>query len=63
MGAQPIPRAKLKPQVMADALVQMKSQAMREKAAALGEKIRAEVGVTEAVRLIEDFIERGEKHS
>ena len=53
VGAQPIPRAKLKPQVMADALVQMKSQEMREKAAALGDKIRQEDGVAVAVDLIE----------
>ncbi|MEN4010618.1 MAG: hypothetical protein AB1453_04915 [Chloroflexota bacterium] len=34
------------------ALVQMKTAEMRAKAAALGEKIRAEDGVSEAVRLI-----------
>jgi UDP:flavonoid glycosyltransferase YjiC (YdhE family) len=38
---------------MADALVQMKSQEMREKAAALGDKIRQEDGVAVAVDLIE----------
>ena len=52
VGVQPIPRAKLNPQVMADALIQMKAIEMREKAAALGEKIRAEDGVGEALRLI-----------
>jgi UDP:flavonoid glycosyltransferase YjiC (YdhE family) len=52
VGPQPIPRAKLKPQVMSEALVQMKSPEMRAKAAALGEKIRQEDGVGVAVRLI-----------
>ena len=53
VGAQPIPRPKLKPQIMADALVQMKATEMREKAALLGENIRAENGVGVAVDLIE----------
>lgn len=53
VGPQPIPRAKLKPQAMSDALVRMKSPEMRAKAAALGEKIGQETGVEVAVRLIE----------
>jgi sterol 3beta-glucosyltransferase len=54
VGPQPIARAKLKPQAMSDALVQMQSSEMRGKAAALGEKIRQEDGVAAAVRLIEE---------
>lgn len=53
VGPQPIPRAKLKPQVMADALIRMNAKEMREKAAALGERIRAEDGVGMAVDLIQ----------
>jgi sterol 3beta-glucosyltransferase len=55
VGPRPISRTKLKPQAMADALAQMKSADMRERAAQLGEKIRQERGVDEAVRLIGDF--------
>jgi UDP:flavonoid glycosyltransferase YjiC (YdhE family) len=54
VGPQPISRAKLKPQIMAEALTQMKSPEMRSKAATLGEKIRREDGVTIALRLIQD---------
>ena len=52
VGPQPIPRAKLKPQIMAEALVQLKSPDMRATAAVLGEKIRQEDGVAVAVQLI-----------
>lgn len=52
VGPQPIPRAKLKPQAMSDALVQMKSPEMCSKAAALGEKIRQEDGITVAIQYI-----------
>ena len=52
VGPKPISRAKLNSQVMANALIQMKSPQMREKAAALGEKINMEDGVGEAIRLI-----------
>lgn len=45
VGPQPIPRPKLKPQVMSDALTRMKSPEMRAKAAGLGEKIFKEAGV------------------
>ena len=54
VGPKPISRAKLKTQVMTDALIQMKSREMRTKAAALGEKIRQEDGVNMAVRLIKE---------
>ncbi len=52
VGPQPISRAKLKPQGMADALIQMKSQEMRAKAKTLGERIQMEDGVGLAINLI-----------
>lgn len=53
VGPQPIPRTKLSEQNLTAALVQMKEDKdMREKAFRLGEKIRAEQGVKEAVRQI-----------
>jgi UDP:flavonoid glycosyltransferase YjiC (YdhE family) len=57
VGPQPIPRPKLNVENMAEALRQMQSPEMRQKAAELGAAIRAEPdGVTEAVRLIEKEI-------
>jgi UDP:flavonoid glycosyltransferase YjiC (YdhE family) len=57
VGPQPIPRSKLDSTKMTAALIQMKSPAMREKAAALGELIRSEPdGVREAVKLIEKSV-------
>jgi sterol 3beta-glucosyltransferase len=53
-GPQPIARTKLTTDNMAEALLQMQSPEMRQKAADIGTAIRAEPdGVTEAVRLIE----------
>jgi UDP:flavonoid glycosyltransferase YjiC (YdhE family) len=57
VGPQPIDRKKLTIDNMADALQQMKSQEIREKASKLGESIRLEPdGVVEAVRLINEVI-------
>jgi UDP:flavonoid glycosyltransferase YjiC (YdhE family) len=57
VGPQPIPRPKLNAENMAEALREMQSPEMRQKAADLGAAIRAEPdGVTEAVRLIEKEI-------
>jgi UDP:flavonoid glycosyltransferase YjiC (YdhE family) len=53
VGPKSISRAKLKPQVLAEALIRMKSPEMRAKAAALGAKIRQEDGVSKAVDLIQ----------
>ncbi len=52
VGPKPISRAKLKARTMVDALLQMRSPEMLAKAAALGEKIRLENGVSVAVGLI-----------
>jgi MGT family glycosyltransferase len=55
VGPEPIPAGKLTVEKLAAALERIRSdQAMREKAADLGEKIRAEEGVQTAVALIED---------
>jgi UDP:flavonoid glycosyltransferase YjiC (YdhE family) len=62
VGPQPIPRSKLNPARMADALLQMKSPDMREKASTLGNHIRSEPdGVREAVKLIESTITANKK--
>uniref|UniRef100_A0A7C4L0R3 Glycosyltransferase n=1 Tax=Bellilinea caldifistulae TaxID=360411 RepID=A0A7C4L0R3_9CHLR len=54
VGPQPIPRSKLNVENMTEALRQMQSLKMRQKAADLGASIRAEAdGVSEAVRFIE----------
>jgi UDP:flavonoid glycosyltransferase YjiC (YdhE family) len=64
VGPQPISRQKLKTENMAAALREMQHPAMRQKAVDLGAAIRAEPdGVTEAVRLIEELIERKESKS
>ncbi len=54
VGPKPVSRARLKPQTMSDALIQMRSPEMLRKAAALGEKIRRENGVSVAVQLIQE---------
>jgi UDP:flavonoid glycosyltransferase YjiC (YdhE family) len=57
VGPQPIDRKKLTIDNMADALQQLKSQEIREKAGKLGESIRLEPdGVVEAVRMINEVI-------
>ncbi|MHB9132707.1 MAG: glycosyltransferase [Armatimonadota bacterium] len=54
VGPQPIPRKQLTAERLAAAIDQaVNDQEMRARAAALGERIRAEDGVGEAVRLIE----------
>lgn len=56
-GPRPIRRAKLDVQALAAALGELaRDGEMRTAAAALGERIRAENGVIEAVRLIEDVM-------
>jgi sterol 3beta-glucosyltransferase len=53
VGPQPIPQKRLTAESLAQAMRQLVSdEAMRQKAQALGEKIRAEDGVGEAVRII-----------
>jgi UDP:flavonoid glycosyltransferase YjiC (YdhE family) len=56
VGPRPIPRARLKSQVLAEALNRMKSTEMVSNAAALGKNIRRENGVAAAVELIEGVI-------
>jgi sterol 3beta-glucosyltransferase len=58
VSPQPIPRAKLTAEDLAEAIIQATSDAeMRARAAKLGEQIRAEPdGVTVAVQLIEGAI-------
>jgi UDP:flavonoid glycosyltransferase YjiC (YdhE family) len=56
VGPQPISRAKLKPQALAEALLQMKSAEMQAKAKALGEIIRMEDGIGVAINLIDQNI-------
>jgi sterol 3beta-glucosyltransferase len=55
-GPEPIPRAKLTAEALAQALAETAQNAVwRERACRLGEGIRAETGVENAVRLIEAF--------
>jgi len=57
VGPPPIPRARLTVEGLAQALVQaVQDDGMRARAACLGEQIRAEDGVGNAVRLIEDVM-------
>jgi len=57
VGPQPIPSAELSASKLAVALVQaMQDDEMRARAARVGKKIRAENGVRNAVRLIEDSV-------
>ncbi len=53
VGAKPIPRKQLTSSNLATALRQLEQPEMRQKAAALGAKIRAENGVQQAVEAIE----------
>lgn len=60
VGPQPIDRAKLKTQILTDALRQVADEeGMRQKADALGQKIRAENGVGRAVELIAEAVAEG----
>lgn len=57
VGPQPIPRTHLTADKLAGALRQaLDDTSMRRRAAALGEKIRAEDGVANAVRVIQSFL-------
>lgn len=59
VGPQPIPRKKLTGQRLADAIQQAVSDTtMRQRASTLGQNIRAEDGIGEAVRLINRFVEQ-----
>jgi len=53
VGPSPIPRSKLKPAQMAEALHQLHSTEINARASALGEKIRQEDGVSQALQLID----------
>lgn len=58
VGPAPIPRKKLTPENLAEAIKQTVSDSpMRQRAAALGQKIRTENGVANAVALIKQFTE------
>lgn len=62
VGPKPIPRAKLNVATMAEALREMESPDMRRRASALGAAIRDEPdGVAEAVRLIEQITNDGDR--
>ena len=64
VGPQPIPRSRLTADRLALALQSATTDAsMQERAARLGEAIRAEDGIGNAVRVIEDFIARGQASS
>ena len=55
VGPQPIRRVKLESRGLAASLVELvENETMRDKAAALGEQIRSENGIDNAVRLIEE---------
>ncbi|MEJ7820170.1 MAG: glycosyltransferase [Rubrobacteraceae bacterium] len=56
VGPQPIPRSKLTTERLAAALDETKDIGMRERARALGEKIRAEDGVARAVEAFHRFV-------
>ena len=56
VGPRPIPRSRLTVEGLSNAIIQaVTDQAMRQRAADLGEKIRAEDGVGEAVRIICEY--------
>ncbi|PTA69582.1 glycosyltransferase [Deinococcus arcticus] len=55
VGPAPIPQRRLTPDLLAGALRQTQEGALRERAAALGQRLRAEDGVAEAVRHIEAY--------
>ncbi|MBD3885225.1 glycosyltransferase family 1 protein [Phormidium tenue FACHB-886] len=57
VGTAPIPRQKLTAERLAQAIqMAVSDRSMRQRAASLGEKIRAEDGVTNAVAIIQRFI-------
>jgi UDP:flavonoid glycosyltransferase YjiC (YdhE family) len=57
VGPRPIPRTRLTAERLANAITEaVTDQGMRQRAAALGEKIRAEDGVTEAVQIIRQYV-------
>jgi hypothetical protein len=61
VGPKPMPRPKLTAHKLADALdTAVSNQTMRQKATALGEKIRGEDGIGKAVALIEERLEIGD---
>jgi UDP:flavonoid glycosyltransferase YjiC (YdhE family) len=56
-GAAPIPHAQLSSARLAQALEQaLQTDSMRERAAAIGQQLRAEHGVARAVELIETYV-------
>jgi UDP:flavonoid glycosyltransferase YjiC (YdhE family) len=56
VGPQPIPRRKLTPGLLAEAIrIATTDQNMRAKAAALGERIRSEDGIARMIEIIEGF--------
>ena len=58
-GTKPIPRKQLTADKLAEAIeTAVSDEVMRERAASLGERIRAENGVSQAVRLIERLTEQ-----
>ena len=60
VGPQSIPRRKLTAERLANAItIATKDQDMQARAAALGERIRAEDGVGRAIEIIEDFLMAG----
>ena len=57
VGPKPIPRSRLTAERLAEAITQaVNDPELRQRAAALGEKIRAEDGVGEALRIIEQHL-------
>jgi len=57
VGPKPIPRSRLTAERLAEAITQAENDPeLRQRAAALGEKIRAEDGVGEALRIIEQHL-------
>lgn len=58
VGPRPIPQKKLSVESLAQAIrIAATDEAMRQRAAALGQKVRAEDGVAEAVRVISSYLE------
>jgi sterol 3beta-glucosyltransferase len=59
VGPRPIPRKRLSVELLAEAInTAVTDTGLRERAAQLGERIRTENGVQEAVRVIEEYFER-----
>ena len=62
VGPKPIPQKTLSVDRLADALhIVTSNVAMREKAEALGEQIRSEEGIANAIPVIEDVLQRHQK--